>query len=451
MQFIKKYKTNILALLIITVFSLIVRIIYLNSIPLNITGDESWDISQVYRILYDTNVKPLTLLGDGSVASIVFYPVVILLKIFGLDNSILFLRFNIIIYSILALIGFYFLLKKYTSFYIALIFTLLLSANYVFLNFSRTAWVNMMSVFSGIFLILFTEKAIEEKKYLWFIFSGFFAGIGFYAYHYGRILAAFIILYLLIKLILNKFNKKIIKGLILFFITLFITILPLIIQLHSTGVESISRRPASTYAFSKENINNFNDSKTQLLLHQIKYSLRGFILLDGKISNEGVENTRYVPRNQSFVNPMIKILFILSLIYFIFKFKNSIWFFVILSVLITQILSVLPPNLSRGLFFLPIVYFIIAFFMFEFINIIKKWGINLKIIYITITIIFVGIIIWDINNYFQWMNTNYIKNARQPAIDYNEFLIWQDYQINLIKNGQLPITNYQWYEIREKN
>ena len=49
------YKLDLIYLLIIVFVSSIIRVYLINSIPVNITGDESWDLSHIYRIIFDKN------------------------------------------------------------------------------------------------------------------------------------------------------------------------------------------------------------------------------------------------------------------------------------------------------------------------------------------------------------------------------------------------------------
>lgn len=451
LKFMTKHRIDIIFIVIIVVFSIFIRLFLIDKIPTNITGDESWDLSNVYRIVFAKDINPLTLLGDGSVPAIIYFPVALLIKIFGTNDSIFFLRLNIIVYSILSIIAFYFLVKERTSRIIAILFTLLLSSNYVFLNFSRTAWVNMTSVFSGLFLIFFIEKAIKEKNNVWYLIAGIFAAISFYGYHYGKILTITVFVYLFIMLLKNGLKIKDIKGLLIFLFTTLIICLPFFVSIFTDKTSAILRRPQATFVFSQEKVLGASTTERAVFLHQLSYTLRGFILLDGSIMSNGIENQRYTPLYTPPVNLIIKILFWGSLIYLIFKRKYAIWWFVFVSILFTQFLSDLPPNFSRGLFYIPFIYFVCGFFLFKML----KYSINFLIIQKYINFIYAFLIItifiiasFDINTYFEWMKQPYEYNARQPAIDYKEFDAWQDYQIYLIKNGDLPIVNQQWYEIR---
>ncbi|MEK7160277.1 MAG: glycosyltransferase family 39 protein [Patescibacteria group bacterium] len=451
LKFMEKHKVDIFFISIIIVFSIFIRLFLIDEIPTNITGDESWDLSNVYRIVFAKDITPLTFLGDGSVPAIIYFPVALLIKMFGTSDSILFLRLNIIVYSILSVIAFYFILKEKTSRIISFLFTLLLSSNYVFLNFSRTAWINMISVFSGLFLILFIEKATKEKNSLWYLIAGIFAGISFYGYHYGRILTITVFIYLFIILLKNGLKAKDIKGLIIFWLTTLIICLPFLVNIFNDKAFSLLRRPQATFAFSQEKVLGASTTEQTVFFHQLNYTLRGLILFDDSVMSNGVENQRYTPLYTPPVNLVIKILFWGGLIYLIFKRKYGIWWFVFVSILITQFLSDLPPNFSRGLFYIPFIYFVSGFFLSEMLKYsINSLGVQNYKNFIYMYLIIAGFLISlsDINVYFEWMKQPYEYNARQPAIDYREFYVWQDYQINLIKNGQLPIVNQEWYMIR---
>ena len=449
-EIILKYKVDILFLILIVLISLIIRLYQINSIPLNITGDESWDLGNVFRILYDHNLSPFSLVGDGSVSALIFYPVIALIKLFGFTYSIIFLRLNIIIYSILALGVFYFILKKHTSSFISLITTLLLSANYVFLNFSRTAWVNMLTIFSSLSLIYFLERGINEKRYIFYSIAGVFGGLGFYVYHFGKILFIGTMTYLIIRIILEKLNKDIIKGTFIFSITSILILVPFFFSISNDHGKSVLTRPESTFAFSKNNLQSISTTSNKLLTHQLRNTFKGFILLDGSVMSDGIENSRYTPYKSSPVNIFIQVIFIIGLIFIFVKKKYLIWWIMIIFILLTQILTVFPPNYARGLLFIPIIYFIVGIVIFHLLMVIKKrTNIPIYFVYSVLSIFTILIIVIDISTYFSWMIESYEYDARQPAIDYKEFPKWQNYQLNLIKQGNLPINNYTWYEIRD--
>lgn len=391
-------------------------------------------------------------MGDGSIFGIQFYWSALFIKLFGFGHTMFALRLSIAILSVLSLISFYFLLRQKTSLIISLIFTILLSSNYVFLNFSRTAWVNMGTMFSGLFLLLFLEMAERKKRKIWYLLAGITAGITLYGYHYGKILVISITLYLLLTFLnFKNINSAYIKRIGIFLSITLAMSLPFIASVASDQAESVLRRPKSTYVFSPKNNVNYLPINN-LFYHQIEYTLRGFITLDKSVMSEGIENQRYLPKNTSPVNLPIKLLFIPGIAYALFfRWDLRIWWIIFTTILLTQILTKLPPNFSRGLFYIPFIYFISALFLYEIWKHLKRILFISKYtpIFTFMLIVFSILLCFkDIGLYFKWMTTKDIYTARQPAIDYKEFDIWQNYQIQIIKNGLNPITNYDWYQIR---
>lgn len=452
MERIYKNRTDILAILVIVSLATTTRLFLLNSVPTNISGDEVTNLSNVYMILFNHKNYLLSFMGDGSVAGVIFYWPAILIKMLGLNNTIFALRLSFSIFSILSLIPFYLILRNKTNVLISFIFTALLSANYVFFNFSRTAWINMTSIFSGLFLILFIEKATKEKKNVYFLIAGIFAGLGFYGYHYGRILITPVIIYLFITCATKGLRLKEFRGLIIFLLTTLIICLPFLSAIFSDNEASILRRPGATFAFSKEKILNSSSDVNKLFFHQFEYTFRGLIMFDKSVMNEGIENSRYLPFHTPPINPLIEILFFGGLLFAVIKRKHLIWLLIMLSILIVEFTTDQPPNFSRGLFYIPLIYFFSAIFIYKLLMYARNFPTiqkNIVVSYVLLIIAATAIFYYDAKIYFSWMGEKYEYDARQPAITYKEFGVWQQYQINLVKNGMNPITNYEWYIIRK--
>jgi len=453
--FFKENKKDIGLIIIILLISFLIGVLWLDTIPTNITGDEVTTLNDIYKIIFDRGNYLFSFMGDGSITGINFYWSAFLIKIFGLKRTIFSLRLSSTIISVLSLIPFYLILKEKTSRAFSFAFTLLLSGNYVFLNFSRTAWVNLAeTMFSSLFLILFLEKANKYGRSIYYILAGIFAGITLYSYTYGRILVISIFLYLILRFFKKAYwNFDYFKKISLFSISTLIIFLPFFISVILNQAEAVLRRPKATYVFNPDKVAGLNVKK--ILWHQVEYTFRGFIILDKTIMNEGIENMRYVPPNSPPVNNLIKFSFIVGLIYvFIFERKKlTLWWVVFVSILITQILSDLPPNFARGLFYIPFIYFICGIFSYKISDFLKKSFSQQKsilFIFISFLIITASFSFFsDINYYFKWMKTDNIYSARQPALDYNEFPQWQSYQIKRVKAGLPPVTNYEWYRIRQ--
>lgn len=453
--FFVKNKFDILALTIILFLSFLIRIFKLNFIPANITGDETVYILDIYKILFTSKNYLFSLMSDGSVAGIVFYPASFLVNTLSLTNTVLGLRLSSVIFSTLALIPFYFLLKNKTSVFISFFLTLLLSVNYVYLNFSRTGWPNTQTLFWGLGTMLLLEKAERGKKLFWYIISGIFAGVTLYGYQYGRIFVLCIILYLLAKNISGDTLKlKHIKKFMIFLILIFVTFSPFLLNIFNNS-ESFFTRTKAVYVYNQNNISG-NKTSGDIFQEQVALALEGFIFLDGKVMSNGIENQRYLPLYTPPVNIVIKIIFISGLVYVIvFRRNLYFWWPVFISVLITQLLTGYPPNFARGLFYIPFIYFTSGLFLYwVWIKFAESKLLQNSVPKSLLILLFIItsclLYMYDLNKYFMWMQEKTVYSARQPAIDYWEFSAWQDYQITRIKNNQYPITNYEWYAIRPK-
>lgn len=448
-EFLGRNKIDIVIIVFIAFVSLFIRIIRLGTIPPNISGDEVTILSDIYKIPFTNNNYLLSFMGDGSIPGINFYLPSLYIKLLGIKNSIFALRLYIETLSLLSLVPFYFILKNKTTILISFIFTLLLSVNFTFLNFSRTAWIHMTTICFGLALILILEKAEKENRFIWYGFAGVLAGITLYGYQYGRILVTGIIFYLISRFIFAK-NKHIFyfKKFLLFITITIIISLPFFIAIFQNKGEAIARRPLALYAFSPEKLSN--SSFTILFLNQLELTVRGFIFLDPLVMNNGIENQRYVPQNSPPVDNLIRIIFILGFIYFFIRKRFMIWWFVFFPILITQIITDLPPNFSRGFFYVPFIYLVSGIFISDILKYSNKFRIEIQY-FLKMALILMSFIIfiYDINLYTSWMKSNYAYDVRQPAIDYREFPMWQEYQIKRIKLNLNPVTNYDWYEIRK--
>lgn len=79
-EFLSSNKVDIGVIILIVFVSLLTRIVRLETIPPNISGDEVTNLSDVYKILFGRGYNFFSFMGDGSVAGINFYWSAFLLK-----------------------------------------------------------------------------------------------------------------------------------------------------------------------------------------------------------------------------------------------------------------------------------------------------------------------------------------------------------------------------------
>ncbi|MBI4096900.1 MAG: glycosyltransferase family 39 protein [Candidatus Levybacteria bacterium] len=443
-------KYDLLLLSCILFFSLLVRVIWIGKIPGNITGDEITNLTDVLTILFGKGQHLFTPIGDKSVTGILGYYPALLMKIFGTDNAIIVMRIATAILSVIALIPFYWLLKHKTTSLVSVVVTLLLATNYVFLNFSRTAWMNMWTIFSGLFMFLFLEKAMKDNRPHSYILAGIFAGITLYGYHYGKMLVGSIIIFLMFRMLLKKQQTiQYSKGVLLFIITSLLILTPFLAT-NRNNPQPLLLRSKSVLVFQSDILSN-TDRFYKTLKHQLEYTVKGFLLFDGSVMSEGIENQRYVPYHTPPINSAILLLFWGGVLWCIFfeRSRMTFWWIVAVSTIATSILTVDPPNFSRGVFYIPFIYVTVGVFLWSIYNHYKKFFTK-HLVFITMIFVLcsISLSVSDLLLYFKWMQTQSLLAARQPAIELSEYPYWQAYQIEQVAKNLPPITNYQWYEIR---
>jgi hypothetical protein len=443
-KFMVKHCRDIISILLIIIVSSAIRFINLDKIPINITGDEANHLLDVYRIILGKESNPYGFLGDGTEASLTFYWSVLWVLLLGLENGIWAIRIATSILSIISLIFFYLLLKNKTSVFISLIFTMLLSGNYVFLNFSRTAWLNMWVICMGLLFLYFIEKAVNKKSILLYGLSGLTAGMAFLGYHYGKIFTIFTAAYLPVYLYSKNFWRIFAWGkLLVFYKTLMLVVLPFIILSVYDNGKSVLLRPKSVAVFNSDTFSS-GEKFWKMVGSQFSNTFKGMVLLDPKVMSRGFEQPRYVPWYTAPVDPVIRLLFINGIIaqFLFFRFTRfrqlAFWWIVGLSSILTNFLTVTPPNFARGLFYIVFIYFISGVFVYFVFSNISVLPIGKRVYrYIKICFLLITFFLFYYNTklYFDWMRAENTGLVRKPALSYEEYPVWQKAQIERIKNS----------------
>lgn len=447
--FIKQFKLDLLILVLLVLLSGVPRFVDLKTVPSNISGDEVTNLVDMYRVVYGKGVGLFGFAGDGTEAGITVYWPVVFLFFYGMKFAFVALRASVAVLSILSLIAFYLLLRMKTNPLVAFVMTSLLGANYVFLNFSRTGWVNMGVICSGLFLLLFLEKARVSYSYWWYILAGICAGLTFYGYHYGKIFVVFVIVCLAFSLLSNVYWEMQPRiHVLIFYLAFLCMIVPFVVPVFKTKGYFLLLRPQTVSAFNLSGVHN-NSQLWKIFKHQAEYTFRGMVLLDGKVMSEGLENLRYVPLYSPPVDIVVKWLFIVGLVVtVVVSFRELFWWWIVgISSFLTVFMTTEPPNFARGLFYLVFIYMIVGVFVWRFFGFFKRlgWGRN----YIGVLLgffLFVASFLYyfNVTYYFNWMQEWRVPKAREPAISVEDFPMWQQFQINRIKTDELPLTTYEW-------
>lgn len=391
---------ELLVLSLIIVLSLYPRLWHLETTPRMIV-DEPANLRDIQKILQKpSGFYPGDFEWGFGQATLVHYPTIILAKLMRTAPNLLVLRLSSVLLSLAALIPFYFLVKFYTTKVIALCSTLLFSFNYFYLQFSRVGWTNMFVIFSGLFYIFFLQLALQKKSVFWFVLAGFAGGVILYGYRGGQVYLLAGFAYLLYHLATRYNFNQVPLRVAVFLGCTFLVSAPWLFRITNNW---------ELYNLRQRVVNVFNANRPyhgfwkndDILRYQIFTTTKSWILLEA-VDGGGIENLRYLPLRDPPVNPVIRFLFMIGLILAIIKFKKTfIWLIVFfLGLLFGQLLTVDPPNGSRALVFLPVIYLFSALTVEKFYQLTGR-----KHLFLIVTVIISGILIYyDFSYYQYWMS-----------------------------------------------
>ena len=380
-------KKNIFYLTLLFLITSFVIFFQFNLIPKNLADDEI-DFAKLAQSLDNKEYLPYSTLATGH-STLYFYIILFSFKLFGYSNFAL--RFPSAVFGILSVLIFYFLIKefvfekKYIIFF-SFLSSFILATSRWFMNFARFSFEATFLVFLELSSLYFIIKFLKNKKNLYLLASGIFAGFSFLSYTTGRI-------FFLIPLLILFFNKISWKKYIVFFISFIIIALPLISHflfnpdLRISEVSIMSQK----VPFSSKLISIADNLKKNLLMFNFTGDMNGRHNFPGKPA----------------LNPILGILFILGLIISIKDIRRPqnqlmILYFVISIIPTVFTKSTDNPNMLRTFTVLPSVsYFVILSIIF-----LTKLNINIKRIYFMWFLSFVILLssVFEIRTYFMYQS-----------------------------------------------
>ena len=398
-----KSRTTILELLslsLLILVSLYPRLWHLSTIPPVIVDEPAYlrDIDAILKT--GSWFSPANFQWDFSQATLFYYPTIFLAGILGTSPNLFTLRLSAVIFSLLALIPFYFLAKEYVHKIIALFLVLVFSFSYYYLQFSRVGWGVVSVTALGLYLIWFLQIAFRRTHPFWFALPGATAGIILYGYRAGEIYLVAGFLYLVSTLIAKKLCFKRTLFIVSIFVGSFLlTSAPWLYQI-SNNWELYNLRQRVVWVFNAERPYHGFWEKSDILKHQLSTTVKSWILLEA-VDGGGIENPRYLPLKDPPVNLAIRILFLAGTVLAVLRFKETFpWLTIfILGLLLGQILTVDPPNGSRALVFLPIIYLFSGFALEKLYQLSGR-----SRLFLIIMVVFALIIAYNDFAYYQnWM------------------------------------------------
>lgn len=351
----------LLALIVLAAFA--IRIYKLDSFPDTLMPDEADNVQSSVQIL--NGFAPVNgLFGVDWTQQPAFsvYKGAVFIAMFGFN--IMAIRLPSVIFSTLALIPFYLLLRRQLMVASSLLATILFSTCLWFLNFSRSGWNNSDICLYMLMAMLFLLYAVDATKpevprrmrWLYFGLAGFFCALGLYGYTGGRTIVLGIAASFPIALYLyRKHRKFLFWGYILLFAVTAAVFAP---QAHYALMnwDTFNRRSSVVLIFNQP---NYQEDPTGTLLRQLSRNIRA--PWDGSVNRA----PRYTPVGEPQLDRLTGLLTLLGMVLSFMlarlktRFETWLWWLMLLfGWALTQLLTSGTPNGARGVGYLPtFIYF----------------------------------------------------------------------------------------------
>jgi len=349
-----------LALWALFVVALLLRVLFLESIPNTVTADEldfSRDLMAIFTG-HGTGFFGIDWTPEPA------WSIDLMAGSWRLFGMTLFAeRLVSAILSAVAIFPFYALTRRAVSAPTAFIATALFAAARWYLLFSRSAWNNAHIVLYMLLAAWALTLALERGRKRYWVLCGAALALLLYGYFGGRAVVIAFMVYLLIALWQRArgtqpggWRPVLVGGIIAGVVcaALFAPELPTILANQA----SFNTRTNAVYIFNQPL--QPGQTKLSVLLDQATATVRSFVFMDGSYS--GGTQGRYKPPGQGWLDPVSALLYLGGLVLAAIRFRRfTLWWLLFLIPLgLTQLLSIGTPDGARGLPAVAPMYFFVA-------------------------------------------------------------------------------------------
>jgi 4-amino-4-deoxy-L-arabinose transferase-like glycosyltransferase len=434
------FRLEAIALGLVILMASALRVIWLDTIPGNITADEADNLSTVIRVqvtgepgLFGLDWKPQPAMSTYIFAGF--------MAIFG--DDIFGMRMASALFSTLALFPFYALARRVVRPVSALGGTALLATGLWYLNFSRSGWENVHVAFYALVAAWALTVALERRTLRWFALAGLFAALGLYGYFAGRLIIVALCAYLPVALWASRgYRRTVLAGyavLVLVAVVLFLPQVPAV----TDDRELFNRRTDVVNVFEQPRPYMGRESNVDILRLQIERNLRGFFLFDGDMFVHG----RYGPVGQTLLDPVTGFLMLSGMAIGAFRWRSTAlwWAMLLVPLALTQIPTSLTPDGARAVIAAPFMYLFVTLALDAFIDI----GRHRDRVRVAGAMAFCVMLIAVMNalNYFEWAQSEETLEARQPAVELADYDLWRQTLVSSFQDGQPGFHLGDWEEM----
>ena len=428
-------RPDLLALAGIAAFALALRLVWLETVPPNVTADEADNLAGVYHVvsgtgpgLFGLDWKPAPAFSIHVIAAV--------MTVAG--YSITGMRLASVLFSVAALAPFYLLARRVTGSVAALVATLLLSANAWYLNFSRAGWENVWVASFLLGGMLALEAGLRSGRLRFFVLAGVCCALGWYGYYSGRAILPILLLYLPLALWRRRVPARAVLGGYALMVAVAVVLFAPQARTLAANWSFASRRTEAVWVLS--GVTSLSEAAS-VLLGQALVTLRAFVLFDPTL----LYNPRYNEQGSGMLDPITGLVYLAGLAVGARRWRETglWWSALVFGLFAIQVLSRGSPDGARAVPFAPVMYLFVALALAEILRrpslLPLRWA-----LVVTVPVV----VQMTVSDYFAWMSTPELAKARQPAIDPADFTTWQSLQLADAQAGKPGFNVQQWQERR---
>jgi len=452
-------RLQIVALVCLVLAAFTIRMYRLGELPDTVLGDEADNVQYAARILYGI-APPGGFFGVDWTPQPAFsvYKQALFIALFGFNVAAM--RLPSALISALALIPFYFLLRRHLSFLAAFLATTLLATNVWYLNFSRSGWNNIDVCFYMLIAMLFLMLALDSLKlpeqewrrtWIYFGAAGFSCALGLYAYPAGRAIPLAVAAFLPVALLLYaKHRRLLLRGYIVLIAVMMLVFAPEAI--YAAGHwERFNGRTNVVLIFNHP---DYAADPAGTLIRHVSRNLRS--PWDGSVNNTPQYSPLGEPQLDRITGALALAGMVLTLAVGKLRRRGETWlwwFMLLAGWMLTQLLTAHTPNGARGIGYMPALIFFAAVALDTLIQALstlaaaRRWppiAGTAAVGLVSVAVIVVGFA--NVAHYVQWQSEPKTRQQRYIYLTVEEFPRWAADIMQRAANGE-GITNLgMWRE-----
>ncbi len=455
---------EIVLLAVIVLFALAIRLFNLGGFPDTLIPDEADNTQDALRIIYGqpprgTFVGGFFGLDWTSQPAFSAYMLAATLRVFG--ESVLSTRLLSGVVSSLALVPFFFLLRRQFSSATSLLSTFLLACNLWYLNFSRSAWNNIHICFYMLMAMLCFVLALDRvtqqtqtqgrtQSHIWFLFAatGLFCALGLYGYPSGRnIILSLLVFFPVAYARFRGQARRLVLGYGIIVGVAAVLFAPELLTILNQWARFNTR--SATVLIT--NSATFKQDPIGTMSSQLWRNVLGF-WFGGAAYIRDVLPKRYLPKGDALLDVVTGLLMLGGMVYSVIsvavrrRYETWLWWLMFLvSWVSTELITSGTPDGARGIGWMPTLFFFVAAGIEGLTALLR--GATLRAPHLAIAVPTTLVItagLYNIFHYIEWQDQPDTRATRQPYVEVGAFPAWRNEIASRAEAGKSALTVKNW-------